>query len=83
MSETSSNGRKRLVRRKEGRLVGGVCVGIGDHFGIDANLVRLAFGVFVVFYGVGVLAYALAWAIIPEEGEKESIAESFVNKHKL
>ena len=61
-------------------MVAGVCVGLAAYFGIDVNLVRLGFGVFSVFYGLGVLVYLIAWAILPEEGEGNSILESFVSK---
>ena len=86
MSENNGSGGKRLLRRREGRMVGGVCVGLAAYFGIDVNLVRLGFGIFSVFYGLGVLIYLIAWAILPEEGEGEgesassSILESFVHK---
>jgi len=80
MSENNGSGGKRLLRRREGRMVAGVCAGLAAYFGIDVNLVRLGFGVFTVFYGLGVLIYLIAWAILPEEGEKDSILESFVNK---
>jgi len=63
-------------------MIAGVCTGIAAYFGWDANLVRLGFAVFTVFYGLGALLYVVAWAIIPEEGEDSSIAESFVNKHR-
>ena len=61
----------------------GVCAGLAAYFGVDVNLVRLAFGVFTVFYGLGVLIYLLAWAVLPEEGEDSSILESFVGKRRL
>ena len=84
MSKNNGSGGKRLLRRREGRMVAGVCVGLAAYFGIDVNLVRLGFGVFSVFYGLGVLIYLIAWAILPEEGvgedEGNSILESFVNK---
>lgn len=63
-------------------MVAGVCTGIADYFKWDVNLVRLGFGIFAFFYGLGVLAYMIAWAIVPEEGEDDSIAESFMNKQK-
>jgi phage shock protein C len=73
---------KRLVRAKQGRMVAGVCAGLAAYFRVDVNLVRLAFGVFTVFYGLGILAYLIAWAILPEEGEDRSILESFIGKHR-
>ena len=80
MSETNGSGGKRLLRRREGRMVAGVCVGLAAYFGIDVNLVRLGFGVFSVFYGFGILIYLIAWAILPDEDEDNSILESFVKK---
>ena len=81
MSEDNgSSGGKRLLRIRQGRIVAGVCVGLGAYFRVDVNLVRLAFGVFTVFYGLGLLLYLIAWLILPEEGEDGSIVESFVSK---
>jgi phage shock protein C len=75
------NGSKRLVRPRDGRVVAGVCAGLGDYFGLDANIIRLAFALVTVFTaGFGILAYLAAWAVVPEEGEKSSIAERFVGK---
>ena len=80
MTENNGSGGKRLLRRRDGRMVAGVCVGLAAYFGIDVNLVRLGFGVFSVFYGLGVLVYLIAWAILPEEDGDNSILESFVSK---
>jgi phage shock protein C len=82
MSENNGSGGKRLLRIRQGRLVAGVCTGLADYFGIDVNLVRLAFGVLTVFYGLGILLYLIAWAILPEEGGDGSILESVVNKRR-
>jgi phage shock protein PspC (stress-responsive transcriptional regulator) len=81
MSEDNgSSGGKRLLRIRQGRIVAGVCAGLGAYFRVDVNLVRLAFGVLTVFYGIGILLYLIAWLILPEEGEDGSIVESFVSK---
>ncbi len=80
MSE--SNGTKRVYRRREGRIVAGVCTGLAAHFGIDVSIVRLVFVVLTAIWGLGALVYVVAWAIIPEEGEDTSIVESFVNKRR-
>ena len=73
---------KQLYRSREGRLVAGVCAGLGDYFGIDATIVRLIFVAFTVFAGMGLLLYVVAWLIIPEQGESSSIAEGLINKNK-
>ena len=53
MEENNASAGKRLVRPREGRLLAGVCVGLAGYFGVDVNLVRLGFGVFTVFWGLG------------------------------
>jgi phage shock protein PspC (stress-responsive transcriptional regulator) len=82
MNQNNGSGGKRLLRSRDGRLVAGVCAGLAAYFGVDVNLVRLAFGVFTIFYGLGILCYLIAWAILPEEGESGSIVESFLSKYK-
>jgi phage shock protein C len=83
MTDNNGGGGKRLLRPREGRMVAGVCAGLAAYFGVDVNLVRLAFGVFTVFYGLGALIYVLAWLVLPEEGEGGSILESFVGRRRL
>ena len=80
MSENNGSGGKRLLRLRNGRMVAGVCAGLAAYFKVDVNLVRLVFGVFTIFYGLGILVYLIAWTILPEEGEDNSILESFVNR---
>ena len=82
MSENNGSGSKRLVRTRNGRMVAGVASGLAAYFGVDVNLVRLAFGVFTIFYGLGVLLYLVAWAILPDEDEGVSILESFINRNR-
>jgi phage shock protein C len=82
MSENNGSGGKRLLRIRQGRLVAGVCTGLAAYFGVDVNLVRLAFGVLTVFYGLGVLLYLIGWLILPEEDEDNSILESIINKQR-
>lgn len=82
MSENNGSGGKRLLRIRQGRLVAGVCTGLAGYFGVDVNLVRLAFGVLTVFYGLGIVLYLIAWVILPEEDEDGSILESIVNKRR-
>jgi phage shock protein PspC (stress-responsive transcriptional regulator) len=80
MAENNGSEGKRLLRLRNGRMVAGVCAGLAAYFKVDVNLVRLAFGVFTVFYGLGIVAYLIAWAILPEEGADNSILESFVHR---
>ncbi len=47
-------------------MIVGVCGGIGEYFDVDPTLVRLVRWLFT-FWGPGILAYLIAWSIIPEE----------------
>jgi len=80
MSQNNGSKGKRLVRVRNGRMVAGVCVGVAAYIGVDVNLVRLAFGVFTVFYALGVLIYLIAWVVLPEDGEDSSILESLLHR---
>jgi len=80
MSQNNGSGGKRLLRPRKGRMAAGVCAGIAEYFGVDVKLVRLGFGIFTIFYGLGILVYLIAWAILPEEGEGNSILGSFLNR---
>ncbi len=64
-------------------MVAGVCAGLGQFFGIDANIVRIVFAALTVFSaGAAALVYLIAWVVVPEEGEGGSIAENYFNKSK-
>ena len=59
---------KRLTRVENGKMLCGVCTGIGKYFNIDPTLVRLGFVILTCFGGSGLLAYLAAAIIIPKEG---------------
>ena len=75
----SENRTKVLARSRGGRMVAGICKGAAEYFGLDVTLVRVMVAVIAVCTGgAGVLAYLMAWAIIPGEGEKTSIAGNLI-----
>ena len=69
--------RRRLrgpVRRShDSRVVAGVCGGLAAATGIDATLLRIGVVLLTLGSGVGILAYALAWLLVPLDGEPVSI----------
>lgn len=69
---------KTLQRSKSNRILTGVCGGIGEFLNVDANLIRLAFAVFTLLGGSGVLLYLIAWLLIPEEGAEASVLEHII-----
>ena len=49
-------------------MIAGVCAGIGEYLGLDPTVIRLLWVLLTFFSGgVGVLAYIIAWIIIPEK----------------
>lgn len=65
--KTKSFKGKRLYRSKKSKIIAGVCAGIGEYFEVDPVLIRLLWVIFVLMGGAGILAYIIAWIIIPEE----------------
>jgi phage shock protein C len=82
MGHMSDIGSKTLDRRREGRMVAGVCTGLAEYFGFPVAAVRVVFVVAALpfFAFLGALVYLVSWAVVPDEGEKESILEQLVNK---
>ena len=59
---------KRLCRSKKNRIIAGVCAGMGEYLGIDVTVIRLLWILFTFLsIGAGILAYIIAWIILPEE----------------
>ncbi|HEY8338743.1 MAG TPA: PspC domain-containing protein [Egibacteraceae bacterium] len=56
---------QRLVRARRGRILGGVCRGLADFFGISVGWVRIGFLLFGIF-GVGELVYLILWIVVPK-----------------
>jgi phage shock protein C len=67
---------RRLVRRTDDRMIGGVCAGLADHLGLDVTLVRLL-TVLITVLGLGsvVIAYLVALVIIPEDVDARHVTE--------
>jgi phage shock protein PspC (stress-responsive transcriptional regulator) len=58
-----------LVRPQEGRLLGGVCAGLGQRFGMTPWTMRLLFVlVLMVVPGSQILLYPILWILMPSAG---------------
>jgi phage shock protein C len=55
----------RLTRSSTDKVIGGVCGGLAQYFGIDAVLVRLIFVALVFAGGMSILLYPILWLIMP------------------
>ena len=58
---------KKLYRSKKDSMVAGVCGGIAEYLDVDATLIRLLW-IFITFLGgSGIIAYLIAWVVIPND----------------
>lgn len=73
---------KQLRRTRNGKIIAGVCSGVGEYIGVDPNILRLAFAVATFFGGLGAGVYAVAWLLLPEDGKPTSIAQDLINNNK-
>lgn len=60
-----------LVRRREGRLIAGVCTGIAEQLGVRVTLVRFVFAL-LGSNGVGTVAYLAIWFLVPRDDDDGS-----------
>jgi len=58
---------RRLCKSHSDRMIAGVCGGLGEYFGVDPVLVRLAFVLLSLVTGIAFLAYPVLWIVMPEE----------------
>jgi phage shock protein C len=65
-SSSRSPAPKRLYRSRD-RIIGGVCGGLAAYLGVDASLVRVLTVLSLLLPGPQILAYLVAWVIVPEE----------------
>lgn len=69
---------RRLLRPSEGRVLGGVAAGVADYLDVDVVVVRIVLVALVLAGGAGVPLYLAAWALMPEEGREESLADGLL-----
>jgi len=59
---------KRLYRDEQNKVLGGVCSGIANYFGIEPLLVRI---LWIFLIGVNILGYLILWIAVPSSSVKE------------
>ncbi|OPG07898.1 PspC domain-containing protein [Microbispora sp. GKU 823] len=59
---------KALSRSRDGRMITGVCAGLGRFTGMDPVLFRVGFAVLVLASGIGVMLYVAAFLLMRQPG---------------
>jgi len=62
--------RGKFVRNEDDKIIGGVCSGLANYFGIDPVILRI---LFVVLFGALFWVYILLWLIVPSESMQTNI----------
>jgi len=57
---------KIVFRDPNNRIIGGVCGGLSNYLGINANIIRIIFLISFLIYGSGTLIYIILWIVLPE-----------------
>ena len=63
------------LKRGPRRIVGGVLGGIADRLNIDPVFVRIVFLILCLLPGPAILAYIVAWILIPDQGGRIILEE--------
>src|SRR5262245_22346479 len=73
---------KRLERSRSDRMLAGVCGGLASYFDISPAFYRVGFVVLTLLGGAGILIYAAAALVIPEEGKADSTASEILRNRR-
>ncbi len=65
---------KKLYRSRKDTRIAGVCGGIAEYFNVDSNIIRLL-AVLTIFGGGGIIAYIIAWIIVPLESVEDESSD--------
>lgn len=62
---------KSLYRDTDNQMIGGVAAGLAEYFELDISLIRLVTLILVLFTGVGLIVYLIAWIVVPAKPGKK------------
>ncbi len=61
--------KKKLYKSNVDKKLCGVCGGIAEYFELDPTIIRLAWVVFTLLGGSGIIAYIIAAIVMPNKAE--------------
>jgi signal transduction histidine kinase/phage shock protein PspC (stress-responsive transcriptional regulator) len=78
---TSGAARRDLRRDPQNGMVAGVCAGLSKRLGVDPLLLRIVFAATTIASGVGLVAYVMAWILMPAEQADEGSLHAAISGH--
>jgi phage shock protein PspC (stress-responsive transcriptional regulator) len=72
-------GQRTLRRPAQNRIFAGVGAGVADYLGTDVTVTRAGLATAAILGHVLIPAYAIGWALMPEEGKSRSRAAEFLD----
>ena len=73
---------KKLYRSRKDTKIAGVCGGIAEYFNVDSNIIRLLAVLTIFFGGGGIIAYIIAWIIVPLESVKDKSSDKQTSRSR-
>lgn len=73
---------RRLQRSRSDRMIAGVSGGLARYFEIHPAVFRVGFVVLTLLGGAGILIYAAAALVMPDEGKEDSIATEALRERR-
>ncbi len=58
--------RRRLMRDTYNKKIAGVCAGVAEYLEVDVTLMRILWAALSITAGIGIIAYIVAWIIMPK-----------------
>jgi phage shock protein C len=57
---------KKLYRQPKDKMIAGVCTGLGEYFGVDPVVLRIAFIASIFMASMGFWVYIVIWSVTPK-----------------
>ena len=70
---------KKLYKSEDNKVIGGVCGGLGEYFGIDPIIIRIIAIALIFVHGVGLLLYLIAWICMPKPKAEPNYGGQYYN----
>jgi len=80
--DPAAAGRPPRLTRSDDRIVAGVCSGLARSLGVDPVVARVAAVVLTLAGGTGAVVYVAAWALLPRDGQAQSLAQAVIRNRR-